>query len=128
MEPTVLIQTATSALYRAAKGKVDENVTPNWPCFDAQQAVEMMLKAALLSENSSFPKIHDLDELRDLLSDGWTVKKTHPNLSELSQWSTAGRYVEDFSSLTDDVVDRAIATAQKVYSSLLIDLKDRGVV
>ncbi len=38
-------------------------------CFDAQQAAEKALKAALISRGVHFPRVHDLGELLRLLKD-----------------------------------------------------------
>lgn len=68
---------------------------PRQICFLAQQAVEKVIKAALIMADVSVPRIHDLDGLRNLLPDGWRVKVEHPDLAFLSVWAVEARYPGD---------------------------------
>lgn len=69
---------------------------PRHVCWLAQQVAEKALKAALVLEGVDFPFRHDLDALRDLLPEGWTVKQQHPDLAELTEWAVEARYPGDW--------------------------------
>ncbi|MDR7489356.1 MAG: HEPN domain-containing protein [Armatimonadota bacterium] len=64
---------------------------PRHVCWLAQQAAEKALKAALILEGVDFPFRHDLDALRNLLPEGWSVKDEHPDLTELTEWAVEAR-------------------------------------
>ena len=61
-------------------------------CFMSQQSGEKALKAILVYLEIHFPKIHDLDRLRELIPEGWRVKERFPELYALSVWSVESRY------------------------------------
>ena len=65
---------------------------PRQICFMSQQAGEKALKAVLVYLGIQFPKIHDLDRLRELIPPGWQVKEKFPQLYDLSIWSVEARY------------------------------------
>jgi len=79
-------------LARAAFASVD---TPSYDgvCFHAQPAVEKYLKAVLQERDISFPRIHDLEKLAELITpplsggEGMSVE-----LGALSRMGTAARY------------------------------------
>jgi len=56
-------------------------------CWLAQQSVEKALKAALIFLRIDFPRRHDLDVLRDLLPADWSVKRSTPDLADLTEWA-----------------------------------------
>ena len=100
---------------------------PRHICWFAQQAAEKALKAALILEGVDFPFRHDLDALRNLLPDGWTVKKKFPDLAELTVWAVEARYLGDWPEATRDDAERAVAQARAVLESIILDFKRRGV-
>lgn len=59
----------------AARSRPNRHALPRHVAYHAQQAVEKALKAALVLEGLDPPKVHDLDELRNLLPAGWRVTK-----------------------------------------------------
>lgn len=61
-------------------------------CFLSRQCAEEAIKAILVFEEVRFPKVHDLDRLRDLVPEGWKVKEEFPDLAELTIWSVESRY------------------------------------
>ncbi len=65
---------------------------PRQICFFAQQAGEKALKAILIYLEINFPKIHDLDRIRELIPTGWEVKEKFPELYDLSVWAVESRY------------------------------------
>ena len=58
---------------------------PRHACWLSQQAAEKALKAALVSEGKGVPRTHDLDALRSKLPEGWAVRDTHDDLTELTE-------------------------------------------
>lgn len=79
---------------RAASAMVDSNIfTDEIFGFQAQQAVEKCLKAWLTSEGVEYPKIHDLDELFQSVSDtGTQIPGTWRTLAELTPFAVQLRY------------------------------------
>ena len=69
---------------------VDE-APPRHACALAQQAAEKALKAALVLEGIDFPFRHDLDALRNLLPDTWSVRRTHTDRVSVGALSSTGR-------------------------------------
>ena len=103
---------------------VDES-SPRHACFLAQQAAEKALKAALVLEGIDFPFRHDLDALRNLLPDTWSVRNTHPDLAQLTEWSVEARYPGDWQEATATDAERAVSQARGVYNSIAAEFKRR---
>jgi HEPN domain-containing protein len=62
-------------------------------CFHAQQCAEKYMKALLVVRNQSFPKAHDLLQIRDLCeSAGIIIPIDADSLDRLSQFAVAARY------------------------------------
>jgi len=87
---------------------------PRQICFLAQQAGEKALKAILIFLEANFPKIHDLDRLRELIPEGWVVKVKFPELYDLSVWAVEARYPAH----TPEVVEHeARETLRRLFST-----------
>lgn len=97
-------------------------------CFNAHQATEKILKAALTSENISFDRSHDLDYLRNLLPNGWSIKNSHPDLSRLSKYAIESRYSQIILKYTTEDGTYARSTAKAVFDSVYADMNNRGVL
>ena len=97
-------------------------------CFFAQQAVEKALKAALVLELTDVPYVHDLNAVRNRLPDSWSVKREHPDLSELTVWAAESRYPGDWSEITESDAKRALAQASLVYDSIVAEFRRRGAL
>jgi len=65
---------ATEDLDAAQRMLADRSSAPRHVCWHAQQAAERALKAALVLEGIDFPFTHDLNALRNLLPDSWSVR------------------------------------------------------
>jgi HEPN domain-containing protein len=105
----------------------EEAFIPRHVCWLAQQAAEKALKGALTSQQISFPFRHDLDALRNLLPDGWEVKRQQPDLAELTEWAVEARYPGDWPDSTVEDARRAAEQARAVYESVLSDLLQHGI-
>lgn len=75
---------------------------PRHVCWLAQQSAEKALKAALVLEGIEFPYSHDLDALRNLLPDGWSIREDLPDLAELTEWAVEARYPGDWPEATQE--------------------------
>ena len=90
---------------------------PDAACFHAQQAVEKLLKAALIARAVPIPRTHDLVHLDGLLGPlvrGWAFDRT--SLATLSVAAVAYRYPGLTASATDAA--GAFATARAVWQTL----------
>ena len=87
-------------------------------CFFAQQAAEKAIKAALALEAVHFPFLHDLDELRELLPDGWDVHEVTLHLHDLTEWAVRGRYADPRELPTESDAQHALDLAQTVFHSI----------
>jgi HEPN domain-containing protein len=105
----------------------DEGFVPRHVCWLAQQAAEKALKGALASQEIPFPFRHDLDALRNLLPDGWEVKRQHPDLAELTEWAVEARYPGDWPDATVEDARRAAVQARAVYDCVIADLLRHGI-
>ncbi len=94
------------------------HVPPRQCCWFAQQAAEKALKAALIFFAIDFPRPHDLDTLRDLLSEHWHLKNAHPDLSNLSRWAVEARYPEDGQEPTQTDAATAVEQARAIWTSV----------
>lgn len=95
--------------------------SPSYPrqvCFLAQQAAEKALKALLILLDIEFPFTHDLDRLRDLIPDGWPVKRAYPDLAELSVWAVEARYPGDMPDVLEVDAQRASKQARAIYMAI----------
>ena len=101
--------------------------SPRHACWLSQQAAEKALKAALILEEVDFPFTHDLDHLRNLLPDGWSVHDTHSDLAELTEWAVESRYPGGWPEPTDDDASRAMPQARSVHESIVAEFRSRGI-
>ena len=105
----------------------DRSSAPRFVCWLSQQAAEKALKAALELEQIDYPYIHDLNALRELLPDSWSVRVDHPDLTELSHWAVEARYPGDRSEATESDAIRAEAEAREVRNAIVAGFRRRGL-
>jgi HEPN domain-containing protein len=96
-------------------------------CWLAQQAAEKAIKAALVFLQIEFPKTHDLDALRNLVPEDWTVRQAFPDLADLTEWSVEARYPGDWPEATADDARGSLDEARRVLDLVTADLAARGV-
>ena len=101
---------------------------PRHACWLSQQAAEKALKAALVLEEVDFAFTHDLDALRNLLSHDWTVRDTHADLAELTEWAVETRYPGDWPEPNDDDAMRAMSQARTLHDSIVAEFRERGIL
>jgi HEPN domain-containing protein len=98
---------------------------PRQICFMSQQAGEKALKAVLVYLGIQFPKIHDLDRLRELIPPGWQVKEKFPQLYDLSVWSVEARYPGHTPDVTEQEARESLQLAEAVFEAVATELKER---
>jgi HEPN domain-containing protein len=118
---------AREDLEAAEKLSADADSVPRHACFLAQQAAEKALKAALIVSGVHFPRTHDLDALRNLLPDDWSVKGEQRDLAELSGWATEARYPADLPDATPEDAKQAVSQARALYESVQAAVESRSV-
>lgn len=101
---------------------------PRHACWLSQQAAEKALKAALVSEGKGVPRTHDLDALRNKLPEGWAVRDTHDDLTELTEWAIDSRYPGDWPEPTYADAVRAESEARSVHDSVDAEFRRRGML
>ena len=96
-------------------------------CYNAQQSIEKALKAALVFENINPPYVHDLENLCDLLPDGWSVKNMPYDLERISVWNVTARYPteDDGEALDGDDASYGLVAAQDICNSIKSELSRR---
>ena len=117
---------ATSDL-EAAAVLLASDVGAGAACFLAQQSVEKALKGALVHAGADVPRIHNLDTLRNLLSEGWAAKQEFPDLAELTAWAIESRYPGDWPQPSIDDARTAVDVARAVVASIADELAARGL-
>ena len=101
---------------------------PRHACWLFQQAAEKALKAALVLEGIEFSFTHDLDALRNRLSESWSVRTTHADLAELTEWAVETRYPGDWPEPADADAARAESEARAIYNSIVAEFTRRGAL
>ena len=112
----------------ASRLMTDTPTAPRHACWLYQQAAEKALKAALVLEEVDFPFTHDLDALRNFLPDSWSVRTTHADLAELTEWAVETRYPGDWPEPTDSDAMRAQLEARAVHNSVVAEFRRRGAL
>lgn len=102
-----------------------DGISPRHVCYFAQQAGEKALKAALVLEGIDFPFRHDLDALRNLLPDTWSVRHTHTDLAQLTEWAVEARYPGDWQEATATDAEQGVSQARGVYNSIAAEFERR---
>jgi len=111
---------------RVAELLLDHGEVPRAACFNAQQCAEKSLKASLIFLQIPYPKTHNLDRLRDLLPQGWTVKDDFPDLARLSGWAVEPRYPDDLIEATGEDAAHAVRQAREIFETTVSELERRG--
>ena len=98
-----------------ATARTDDRVLLENLCFHAQQAVEKSIKAVLVLNGIPFPKIHNLEQLIDLLPPD--VERTEPLLDSraLSGYATVMRYPGLVEPTSENEYRNALKVAAAVF-------------
>lgn len=111
----------------AARSHGGRHVRPRIVAFEAQQAAEKALKAALIVEGLEPRRTHDLEDLRDRLPPGWRVKTRVASLARLSDYAAESRYPDDLDPVTPIQAATAVRQAIAIVDSIRTDFERRGV-
>lgn len=111
----------------AARSQPGRHVRPRIVAFNAQQATEKALKAALTLSGINVPKTHDLDDLRRRLPPDWRVKRQSVDLSSLSDFAVDSRYPDDIAPVTPLQSATAVRQAIAIVRHVREDFERRGV-
>lgn len=98
---------------------------PRQVCFLAQHAGEKALKEILILLEIDFPKVHDLDRIRELIPDGWEVKEKFPQLYDLSVWAVEARYPGHTPDVTEGEAKETLQLAEKVFDAVSAELEEQ---
>jgi HEPN domain-containing protein len=113
---------------RSARHMTSDSIyPPRIECFFAQQAAEKAIKSALVYEQIHFPFVHDLEALRELLPDHWSLASAAIDLTPLSAWAVQARYPADLPEAVPSDASLAIEMANAVVEAVVSDLRDRGI-
>ena len=84
-------------------------------CFEAQQAAEKAIKAAMIMRGIDFPYVHDLARLLSLLEEtGESLPEIVTQAEELTQYATATRYPTLEQPVTERDYNEAVRVAEAV--------------
>ena len=133
-DPDIVVQEALRWLRFSAEDLdvaqrllADRSSAPRFVCWLSQQSAEKALKAALELEAIDYPYTHDLNALRNLLPNSWSVRVDHPDLTELSQWAVEARYPGEWAEATEADAIRAESQARTVRDSVVAEFRRRGI-
>ena len=79
-------------------------------------------------EGIHFPFSHDLDALSNLLPNSWSVRSTHADLAELTEWAVETRYPGDWPEPAEAEAVRAESEARAIQDSVAAEFRRRGVL
>lgn len=111
----------------AARSQPGRHVRPRIVAFQAQQAAEKALKAALILEGLEPRRTRDLDDLRDRLPSVWRVKRRMPDLGRLSDYAAESRYPDDLRPVTAIQSATAVRQAIAVVRLIREDFDRHGI-
>ena len=93
-------------------------------CFHCQQVAEKYLKAYLIYQDISFPKIHNLLRLMELCREiDQDFSKLKNNLIILNDYAVEIRYPDDWFEPTVDDAKEAFELAKEVKEFILLKIK-----
>ena len=111
---------------RLAEVALEIGVDPGLAAFHSQQAVEKALKALLTAFQARPPKVHDIWELVDLLSDKVDIEYIRSlHVEDLTYYAVEARYPGP--PVVEEEAREALALAKKVVEWAGERLGERGV-
>lgn len=105
--------------------RVEDWKFPRNICYLCQQSIEKIIKSLYIFQNQSFPRVHDLDALRNLLSGEWMFKANYPDLSELSEWAVESRYPNDYPPPEISDAKQSFQLAKQIIADILNELQKK---
>ncbi len=102
----------------AARNDVVDGTTPRIACFNAQQAVEKLLKGALTQQATLFQRTHDLTALEALLPATFQEQTAELDLGFLNDWAVQARYPDFNLIATRGDALKALEIAESAFKIL----------
>lgn len=96
-------------------------------CWLAQQAAEKAIKTVLVYLQIDFYRTHDLDALRNLVPDDWTIKHKFPDLAVLTEWAVEARYPGNWGEANAADARSAYQQAGEIIATLKGDAAAHGI-
>jgi len=115
--PEQWLRHAESDLLLGKLGRANQDILPEQICFHAQQSIEKSLKGFLVSLGLSFPPVHDIEQLLDILRKSKiALPSWSEELLETTPYAVETRYPGDWEEITLSEVDHAIELAEKTLN------------
>ena len=95
-------------------------------CYHAQQAVEKVVKSALMVDRIDYPFVHNLDQLLPLVPISWDIDKIIDDPNELSTWAGYPRYMT-IKEPTPEYAAQAVADARLIHERVTAEISRRGL-
>ena len=96
-------------------------------CYHAQQAVEKVVKSALMVDRIDYPFVHNLDQLLPLVPIIWDIDDIIDDPKELSTWASYPRYMT-IKEPTPEYAAQAVADARLIHERVTAEISRRGLV
>ena len=96
-------------------------------CYHAQQAVEKVVKSALMVDRIDYPFVHHLDQLLPLVPIAWDIDDIIDDPKELSTWAGYPRYMT-IKEPTPEYAAQAVADARLIHERVTAEISRRGLV
>jgi HEPN domain-containing protein len=87
-------------------------------CFHAQQCVEKYLKAALVLNGISFPRVHNIEELIALMPESIRPDLAAEDQERLTDFATVSRYPGTYDPITLAEARRVVNVARHVRAHM----------
>ncbi len=95
-------------------------------CYHAQQAVEKVVKSALMVDRIDYAFVHDLDQLLPLVPIAWDIDDIIDDPKELSIWAGYPRYMT-IKEPTPEYAAQAVADARLIHERVTAEISRRGL-
>ena len=95
-------------------------------CYHAQQAIEKVVKSALMVDRIDYPFVHHLDQLLPLVPIIWDIDDIIDDPKELSTWAGYPRYMT-IKEPTPEYAAQAVADARLIHERVTAEISRRGL-
>jgi HEPN domain-containing protein len=115
--PEQWLRHAESDFLLGKLGRANQDILPEQICFHAQQSIEKSLKGFLVSLGLSFPPVHDIEQLLDILRKSKiALPSWSEELLETTPYAVETRYPGDWEEITLSEIAHAIELAEKTLN------------
>ena len=92
----------------------------------SSKRVQIITGSTIIFLQIDFPRTHDLNILRNLVSNSWHFKTVHPNLAKLTDWVADARYPGQVPEPTKAEAITAVKHARAVWTDASTELTQHG--